>query len=208
MASDSEILLPSVQAGRRADSDQPQDRFREHEIAGAAHASQNELDFGPNYLDMLAAGAPFPPLSAGSGPRSPFHIRIFQSAALANLDLWVRNGVPPPPGALINFQNGTPVLDQFGNATGGVRSPYQDVPTAQWFAKQPLDFLLGYFRPFDAQHLKPLYNSHEQYVGAVISDTRKLVNQRYITREDGEEVVRHAKDSDVPTLADIPDDLR
>jgi Alpha/beta hydrolase domain len=95
------------------------------EIVGAAHASQNELDFGPNYLDILAAGAPMPPLTAGFGPRSPFHIGIFQSAALANLDLWVRYGVPPPPGALINFQNGTPVLDQFGNVAGGVRSPWK-----------------------------------------------------------------------------------
>jgi Alpha/beta hydrolase domain len=210
MASNSEILLASVQAGRRADSDQPQDRFREYEIAGTAHASQNELDFGPNYLDILAAGAPMPPLTAGFGPRSPFHIGIFQNAALANLDLWVRYGVLPPPGALINFQNGTPVLDQFGNPTGGVRSPYLDVPTAQWFTSSPgpgLNFLLGYFRPFDAQHLKPLYNSHEQYVGAVINDTRKLVNQRYITREDGDEIIRHAKNSDVPTLADIPSDL-
>jgi hypothetical protein len=210
MASNSEILLASVQAGRRADSDQPQDRFREYEIAGAAHASQNELDFGPNYLDILAARAPMPPLTAGFGPRSPLNIGIFQNAAFANLDLWVRKNVPPPPGALINFQNGTPVLDQFGNPTSGVRSPYLDVPTAQWFASSSgpgLSFLLGYFRPFDAQHLKPLYNSHEQYLDAVISDTRKLVNQRYITREDGEEIIRHAKDSDVPTLADIPSDL-
>jgi hypothetical protein len=89
MASDSEILLAFVQAGRRVDSDQPQDRFREYEIAGTAHASQNELDFGPNYLDILAAGAPMPPLTAGFGPRSPLHIGIFQNAALANLDLWV-----------------------------------------------------------------------------------------------------------------------
>jgi hypothetical protein len=82
--------------------------------------------------------------------------------------------------------------------------------TAQWFASSPgpgLNFLLGYFRPFDGQHLKPLYNSHEQYVGAVINDTRKLVNQRYITREDGDEIIRHAKNSDVPALADIPYDI-
>src|SRR3981081_2513116 len=105
MASDSEILLAFVQAGRRADSDQAQDRFREYEVAGTAHASQNELNFGPNYLDILAAGAP------------------------------------------------------------------------------------------------------EQYVGKVIDDTRKLVLQRYITREDGEEIISHARNSDVPTLADIPSDI-
>jgi hypothetical protein len=210
MASNSEILLASVQAGRRADSDQPQDRFREYEIAGAAHASQSELDFGPAYADILAAGASMPPLTAGFGPRSPLNLGIFQNAAFANLDLWARKNVPPPPGALINFQNGAPVLDQFGNYTGGVRSPYLDVPTAQWFASSPgpgLNFLLGYVHPFDGQHLKPLYDSHERYVDDVVNTTRRLVLQRYLTRDDGEEIIRQAKNSDVPTLADIPSDV-
>jgi Alpha/beta hydrolase domain len=210
MATNSEALLPSVQAGRQADSDQPQDRFREYEIAGAAHASQNELDFGPAYADILAAGVAMPPLTAGFGLRSPFNIGIFQNAAFANLDLWARNNVAPPPGALLNFQNGAPVLDQFGNPTGGVRSSYLDVPTAQWFVGSPgtgLNFLLGYVHPFDEQHLKPLYSSHERYVDEVTDEVHKLVIHRYITREDGAEIIRHAKDSDVPTLADIPSDL-
>jgi hypothetical protein len=163
MATDSETLLVSVQAGRRADSNVPQDRFREYEVAGAAHASQNELDYGPAYADILAAGAPMPPLTAGFGPRSPLNIGIFQSAAFANLNLWVRNNVPPSAGALINFQNGAPVLDAFGNPTGGVRSSWLNVPTAQWFSSSPgpgLNFLLGFVHPFDQQQLKPLYNTH------------------------------------------------
>ena len=184
--------------------------FREYEIAGAAHASQNELDYGPAYADILAAGVPMPPLTAGFGLRSPLNIGIFQNAAFANLDLWVRDNTPPPPGLLLNFQNGAPVLDRFGNPTGGVRSPYLNVPTAQWFAGSPgpgLNFLIGYVHPFDQQHLVPLYSSHDRYVGEVISSTRQLVEQRYITREDGAEIIHHAQSSDVPVLADIPSDL-
>jgi len=210
MASDSETLLASVQAGRRADSNQPQDRFREYEVAGAAHASQNELDYGPAYADILAAGAPMPPLTAGFGPRSPLNIGIFQSAAFANLDLWVRNNVPPPSGALINFQDGAPVLDTFGNPTGGVRSTWLNVPTAQWFSSSPgpgLNFLLGYVHPFDGPHLRPLYPSHHEYVVDVINSVRGLVNQGYILREDGDEIINQAQHSDVPTLADIPSDI-
>src|SRR5271166_1644143 len=188
MASDSETLLASVQAGRRADSNQPQDRFREYEVAGA----------------------PMPPLTAGFGPRSPLNIGIFQSAAFANLDLWVRNNVPPPSGALINFQDGAPVLDTFGNPTGGVRSTWLNVPTAQWFSSSPgpgLNFLLGYVHPFDGPHLRPLYPSHHEYVVDVINSVRGLVNQGYILREDGDEIINQAQHSDVPTLADIPSDI-
>jgi alpha/beta hydrolase family protein len=204
IASNSEPVIASVRAARRPDSDQPQDRFREYEVAGAAHASQNELDFGPAYLDIIAAGAPMPPLMAGFGPRSPLN------AAFANLDRWARYNVPPPPGALITFRDNVPVLDQFGNSSGGVRSSYLDVPNARWFYASPgpgLNFLIGYVAPFDTQHLQPLYNSHQDYVGKVINDTRMLVNDRYLLREDADEIVSNAMHSDVPTLPDIPSDI-
>jgi len=129
----SEALLAFVQAGRRPDGDQPPDQFREYEVAGAAHASPHELHFGPAFADILAAGAPMPPLTCGFGPCSPLSLGIFQNAAFANLDLWVRGNIPPPPGLVPDFQDGAPVLDGFGNPTGGVRSSYLDVPTAQWF---------------------------------------------------------------------------
>jgi alpha/beta hydrolase family protein len=61
--------------------------------------------------------------------------------------------------------------------------------------------------PFDEQHLKQLYSSHERYVDNVVNTTHELVLQRYVTREDGAAIIRHAKNSDVPTLADIPSDL-
>ena len=111
--------------------------------------------------------------------------------------------VPPPPGALINFQNNAPVLDQFGNSTGGVRSSYLDVPNARWFYASPgpgLNFLIGYVAPFDTYRLKPLYTSHQDYVSKVIDEIRQLVSEGYIVREDGDEIVQHALSSDVPTL--------
>jgi hypothetical protein len=61
--------------------------------------------------------------------------------------------------------------------------------------------------PFDRQHLKPLYHSHERYVDDVTKSINSLVLQRCILREDGNEIIRHAKNSDVPTLADIPSDI-
>lgn len=210
MASNSEAVLGFVQAGRRADGDDPPDQFREYEIAGSGHASPDELDFGPAFADILAAGAPMPPATCGFGPRSPLTIGVFQSAAFANLDLWVRRNVPPPPGALLDFENGAPVLDGFGNPTGGVRSAYLDVPTAQWFVGSSgpgLCFLLGYVHPFDEQQLTSLYPRRSRYVTRVIATTLSLVIERYITLEDGLEIIHHAQKSDVPASADIPSDI-
>jgi hypothetical protein len=78
-------------------------------------------------------------------PSSQLTVRSVSMATdTRNRVLICRLNVPPPPGALINFQNGAPVLDKFGNNTGGARSPYLDVPTAQCFAGSPgsgLNFL-------------------------------------------------------------------
>ena len=49
---------------------------------------------------------------------------------LQNLDLWVRDGLAPPHADPILVENGAPVLDEFGNVQGGLRSPYVDVPTS------------------------------------------------------------------------------
>jgi hypothetical protein len=211
VASNSEDVLALVQAGRRADSDTYPDQFREYEMASAAHATPNELDYGATFADILASGAPMPPLTCGYGPRSPYPSSKIQNAMFQNLDLWVRFDVPPPPGLLLQYNSdGSQVLDSYGNAVGGVRTPYVDVPTAQWFVGSPgggLCFLLGYVHPFDATQMEAIYKDHEAYVGSVIGDTFRLVAERYLTLEDGVKIVREAQQSGVPATADIPSDL-
>jgi hypothetical protein len=211
MATDSEELLALVQSGRRADNNTYPDQFREYELAAAAHASPNELDFGPAFADILAAGAPMPAQSCGFGPRSPYPTKALQNAAFANLDLWVRRGVEPPPGLLLNFlSDGTQVLDTYGNPTGGVRTPYVDVPTAQWFSASTgpgLCYLIGYDQPFAETQLETLYPNKEAYFKLVLADTAQLVEQRYITPEDGLKIIQEARQSTVPAAADIPSDL-
>ena len=63
----------------------------------------------------MAAGRAVPPMSCNEGPRSRFPNRIFVDAALQNIDLWSRHGLPAPPGHDILVENGQPVLDEFGN---------------------------------------------------------------------------------------------
>jgi alpha/beta hydrolase family protein len=124
-------------AARRPDSDAPADRFRHYEMAGAAHATPDELNFAAAPADIVKAGVPVPPMSCNEGPRSRFPSRIFFDAIVRNLDLWVRYGIKPPHAEPIATQTTgtttTGVVDQFGNVVGGLRSPYLDVPTSTWF---------------------------------------------------------------------------
>jgi hypothetical protein len=92
-------------------------------------------------------------------------------------------------------------LDKFGNVTGGVRSPYVDVPTAQWTGTSTgasFCFIAGHEKPFGGAQLKELYPTHGAYVKAVRNNVAELVNARFIAREDGEKLVAEARRAKVP----------
>ena len=199
MMSQSDYLIGI--ASRQPDGDTPPDLYRHYEMAGAAHATPDELFYSARPEDILAAGRAVPPMSCNEGPRSRFPSRIFVDAALRNIDLWSRRGLPAPPGRDILVQNGQPVLDEFGNVLGGLRSPYLDVPTSTWFASSTgasFCFIAGHEVPFDQATLDALYPTHGAYVSAVVQDVHQLVADRYITPADAQELIREAAGSRSP----------
>jgi hypothetical protein len=188
-------------ASRRPDGDTPPDRFRHYEMAGAGHATPDELYFSAAAADIVKAGRPVPPAACNEGPRSRFPSSIHFDAAFRNLDLWARRGIAPPRAAPIAVENGAPVLDAFGNVTGGLRSPYVDVPTSTWFGSSTgasFCFIAGHEVPFDQATLAELYPTHGAYVRAVARDVLELVSDRFLTRADGLKLIREAAQSDVP----------
>ena len=205
MMSQSDYLIGI--ASRQPDGDTPPDLYRHYEMAGAAHATPDELFYSARPEDILAAGRDVPPMSCNEGPRSRFPNRIFIDAALQNIDLWSRYGLPAPPGRDILVENGRPVLDEFGNVLGGLRSPYLDVPTSTWFASSTgasFCFIAGHEVPFEQTTLDELYPTRGAYVGAVVRDVHALVRDRYITRADGQELIREAAQTDVRGRGDSP----
>ena len=198
MMSQSDYLIGIDSRG--PDSSTPPDLYRHYEMAGAAHATPDELFFSARPADIIKAGRAVPPMSCNEGPRSRFPSRIFVDAALRNIDLWSRDGLPAPPGQDILVENGQPVLDEFGNVLGGLRSPYLDVPTSTWRASATgASFcgIAGYEIPFDQATLDELYPTQGAYVRAVRRSVRELVADRYLTRADGQAIIREAEALDV-----------
>jgi hypothetical protein len=189
-------------ASRRPDGDTTTDRFRHYEMAGAAHATPDELYFSAAPEDIERAGRDVPPASCSGFPRSRFPSSIHFDAALTNLDLWVRHRLPPPHADPIQLTAGsTPVLDEFGNVTGGLRSPFVDVPTSTWFGSTPgpsFCFIAGHEEPLPQATIEALYPSHGAYVKAVVRDVARLVGRRLLTVADGLKLIREAARSDVP----------
>ena len=188
---------------RRPDSDAPQDRYRGYEMAGAAHATPDELFYSAAPADIVKAGRAVPPGSCNEGPRSRFPSSIFFDAALRNLDWWVRFGIAPPHAdpILVSGTPPAPVLDEFGNVQRGLRSPYLDVPTSTWFGSSTgpsFCSIAGHEVPFSEAQLAALYRNHGDYVSKVARDTARLVAERFLTVRDGLRLIQEAARANVP----------
>ena len=121
-------------------------------------------------------------------------------AAFANLTRWVRDGVPAPKAARIQVENGgTPqariVRDQYGNAVGGYRTPYLDVPVATYVTSAKGETFcpeLGRTDPFSFAQLVRAHGTPQNYVAKVIKSVDQLVKDRFLTESDGRKIKAEA----------------
>ncbi len=194
-------LSEYLRVEKRPDSDATPNLFRHYEVAGAAHATPDELTFAAAAADISKAGVPVPPMDCSEGPRSRFPNSVAFNAAFRNLDEWVRKGTAPPRAEPIVVENGKPVLDEDGNVKGGVRSPYVDVPTSTWTGSSTgasFCFIAGHEIPFGRERIRTLYPSRAAYVRAVRRNVSDLIAQRFIVREDGAELIKQAETARIP----------
>jgi hypothetical protein len=192
-------------AQRREDSDAPGDRYRLYEIAGGAHADAAFYPYMPSVADLKKIGSAFPYLAAWpfanqcepemSFARTPINTYALD-AAFANLTRWIRDGVPPPKAERIAVENGgTPqarvVLDKMGNAVGGVRTPYLDVPNATYYTTSKGETFcpeLAHTVPFNWARLNSLYGTPQNYAAKVAQSVDRLVQERWLTESDGKKI--------------------
>lgn len=199
---------------RRPDGDAFPDLFRRYEVAGAAHVDPwEDLSFAADEDAARAHGRLQDNEAQLCSPKavvaSDFPNRYVFDAAWANLDEWARLGRGAPHAAALALKPSSTslapeeafVLDELGNAQGGVRTPYVDVPTARWVGAKSGSFVClfhGYKFPFDSERLRQLYGSHAGYVKSVQESVKTLVAQRWLTATDGDRIVQEAEDADVP----------
>jgi hypothetical protein len=196
----SEVLRPN--ASRRPDSDAAGDRFRLYEVPGAPRMDKTYFQHLPFIEDQVKAGQP------ASNSKWPYDYRCTPdldlidfpplrhtvNAAFAHLDQWVRAGTPPPRAERIAIKNaGTPQAafdtDEFGNARGGVRSPYLDVPVATYSAISPgqCNNIVSK-TPFDWQKLQAIYGSPKAYSDKVVAAVDRLVKERWLLASDAAKI--------------------
>jgi alpha/beta hydrolase family protein len=190
--------------GRRDDSDDPSDRYRLYEVAGAPHMDKIYYQHMPAVEDQTKSGQP-PflanwPMAYACTPAIDLLdfpiMRYTMDAAFDAMDQWVRKGIPPPHADPIAVNNGgTPqaafMTDRFGNAVGGVRSAYLDVPAATYYSNSPGPQVctnLGRAVPFNWTRMESLYRNSRNYTSRLSGVIARLLKERWLTEADAAKV--------------------
>ena len=173
---------------------QPDGRlFRDWEVPGTSHADHYMLAF--DTLDIqksLPASKP----SQCDKPINDGPMRWVLNAAFQALDSWVRSGRPAPHAPRLAVRPGstpTLVVDGYGIAKGGIRTPDVDVPrsTLSGLGNTPADFcrIFGTTTPFSADTLNTLYPTTADYMAKVSNELRSNVRHRFILPADAAQIV-------------------
>ncbi|MBU0991848.1 MAG: hypothetical protein KJ737_05075 [Proteobacteria bacterium] len=191
--------------GTAYESRQPDsDMFRLWEVAGTSHADVYSVlgmfDNGQSdyYATPLKSSHAIPVLIRCSTyiNGNPMH-HFVVNAAFHAMDHWIRTGYPPSIAGRIDIETDPLRIarDEFGNALGGIRSPYMDVPTAT-YAPQGQGHILceisGAMIPFSNEELHSIYHSSEDYLNQVQASTDQAVTDGFLRPADAAKVVSAA----------------
>lgn len=207
LESETDLITLGYYRARQQDSD----RIRLWEMAGTSHADLyvglvgiGDAGSDPSVANVKEVSILYPgimecPLPVNSGPQ-----HFIAKAAIHQLNKWVRTGVPPTTAERLEITGVPPAfaLDPLGNAKGGIRTPYVDVPVARLSGLgQPatpiVTSLFGTTRLFDEGTLSRLYRDHRAYVAAVEKSAEAAVHLGFLIPEDGELIKAAAAASDI-----------
>lgn len=166
-------------ATSQQDGDEPGKQFRVYEFVGLSHLMSRNNTARVTQRDCRY-------------PMSMFPLEAYMSVALNHLIQWVDKGTVPPRAERVLIDRNEAndgslmVLDEVGNARGGIRNPYVDVPTAKIIAGNVgtapapqgppaagqiprmgpslLCNLSAYVEPLSAAQLKARYGTPANYV--------------------------------------------
>lgn len=208
IALQNETDVPGSIAARQQDSE----AYRMWEVTGSAHTDlyttltgNEDKGDDPTYADVREQNDARPPFIFCDIPVNDGPGHWVANATLAALDRWIRAGetAPTAPFMAWNEELSDFDLDGFGNARGGIRTPWVDAPVAvlRGTGQPPADSfcgLLGTTDLFDEALLAELYPDKQAYIDAIDGTTDAAVAAGFIVPADADLIKERARTSPLP----------
>ena len=189
---------------RREDSDDLSDPFRLWEVAGAPHMDKIYYQHMPVVEDQVKSGQVGYLVNWPQGYQCTPDINLLDfpvmryavNAAFSAMTGWINGGVSPPRAERISVSSensGEPDIttDSHGNALGGMRNVYLDVPVATYLDSTPGPAVctnLGRKEAFSWQKLETLYGNSGNYADRVNQRLESLVADGWLTDADSVQI--------------------
>jgi hypothetical protein len=194
MPTQTEVTMYAAQGNgyRRPDSDEKGNRFRLYEVAGMPHNNSRD---NPGFLNDPC-----------TLPVTDFPAGAFTGLGLNYLIEWIANGKVPPHAPPIEVDRSVVAVDEYGNARGGVRNVFVDVPIAtngvlgkgKTPAQDRLCQLGGTKVPLADETLKKLYTNGADYQERVNKRLGELVKEGWFLPEYAGDVRADARTVTIP----------
>ena len=190
------VLFPSYPT-RQSEAQYPW--VRTYEIAGGSHVDLwRDVQGGQALVRDLGLPPSF--CAEPDNPKNPLRTAFYESAALHNLIRWIEIGRQPPPSKFLELTMTSTgafelVLDEDGNAVGGIRPPELQAPIGTYFESNTgpgFCFLYGGFSPFTEERLHELYPNRGAYVRQFVRGVRDAVRHRYLLPADAVTLLRES----------------
>lgn len=184
---------------RVPDSNDPWNRTRRYEIAGAQHGTLSPPEEGAAIPPFWNAEMDSPCWSKYP-PGAKFHDMIFLrpvwEMAVVHMEDWITRNIPPPRAPWITISKDTKhaEYDQDGNAIGGLRMPDLQVPVAIYGIGENECRLRGYMIPFSTEKLRARYSTKANYLKLYDNATDAMVVERWILPETAVGMKQHARE--------------
>ncbi|NND66587.1 MAG: hypothetical protein HKN19_03270, partial [Halioglobus sp.] len=183
--------------------------YRLWEVPGTGHSDaytviKGPVDRGddPTVAEVIETRDAQPPFIQCDLPINDGPGHFVLKAALAAVDTWILTGEAAPSAPFIELNADATALarDAYGNALGGVRTPYVDAPVARLSGEgqsgTSFCALFGVTELLDDATLAMLYPSREDYINAIDTTTDSAVDAGFIRPADGELIKAQARVSD------------
>ena len=190
----------------RPDSDTPGDVFRVWDIPGSTHADKWLFRYLPTAAEQRKAidintrspvsdhwpfdlNCDVPDIGMNLFPQG-----YIVAGGVAALEAYARDKTPLPKASRVEIEakDGATHLkmDPRGNAVGGVRSPWLDVPIGTYHIEltgpNPTCAEMGYLENWDWWRVAAMYGSYDSYIAKVRASIDGMLKERFITPKGAE----------------------
>jgi Alpha/beta hydrolase domain len=193
-------VVEAIRAQRKEPPDTDNPRFRYYQIPGTGHMVSAPLpeSIAARRSEAARSAASVVPegiaglSDTGEVPAGLTHYNKINQPIVwslwSNMYAWIEKDIPMPKAPRMQLDPKAPdgvARDANGNALGGLRTPWVDIPDATYIARiSQKDPLRAGMRLFSEEKMKSLYGSREHYVQLVNEKIDQLVKDRWIMAED------------------------